>query len=134
MKTNKIKHNRTLSKKQIAAMPVIIGARNLNDGIKQAQIARSTFYKWIKDDEFKKAFNEQSKALIDIAMCRLRVAADEATNTLVDLLQCDNETVRHRAASTILDSLMKYLEFEHIEKKLNELEEQISATKSKKSN
>jgi hypothetical protein len=111
--------------KQLKSIPLILAARTIAEGCKAAKISRDTFYSWLKDLGFKAEFEAQRKAIIDIALHELKGLSGEAVKVLRELLKAENEGVRLRTATAIIENVMKSIEMEDINKRLDELERRI---------
>jgi len=42
-------NGQNLTRKQLRAIPIIISARTISEGVKQAGISKTIFYEWMKD-------------------------------------------------------------------------------------
>jgi hypothetical protein len=127
MGTDKNKQNSTLSEKQRKAIPVILAARTITEGCKNARISRDSFYLWLKEPDFKAEFERQRKDTINLALHELRALAGDAVEVLRKLLKAKQEGVRLRTAMGILDHIAKFLELEAIERRLEDLEMRMGA-------
>lgn len=62
----------------------------------QLQIAESTLYNWLKDDDFSKAYDDHVKMIMS-------KSSGKALNTMLSLLSAKSEMVRFNAAKDIMD-------------------------------
>nr|WP_277988643.1 phBC6A51 family helix-turn-helix protein [Enterococcus sp. MJM12] len=62
----------------------------------QLQIAESTLYNWLKDDDFSKAYDDHVKTIMS-------KSSGKALNTMLSLLSAKSEMVRFNAAKDIMD-------------------------------
>lgn len=116
---------KTLSKKQLDSIPILLTADSVIDGVKQIGIARSTFYNWLKIPEYIEELNFQKRELVRSAMIELKTSTTKAVQVLKKLLNSKNEMIRLRTATTILDFTKDFLEQEEIQQRLDKLEEKI---------
>ncbi len=114
-----------LTKNQLKAIPLILEAKSITEGVKKAGISKTTFYEWLKITEFKAEFTKQRQELIDLALHGLKTSTSEAVNVLRELLNASNESVRLRTAQTILENVLKSIEIENIENRIEELERKL---------
>ena len=114
-----------LTKKQIQAIPIVLEAHSITDGLKKARVAKSTFYAWLKDPVFKTEFIRQRQEVVEFALHELKVSAGEATQVMRELLKSKNENVRLRASMGILDHVSKFIELEKIEARVDALEREV---------
>ena len=110
---------------QLKAIPIILASKNITEGVKKAGIKRETYYQWIREPEFKAEFTRQRREVIDLALHDLKTSASEAVSVLRGLLKAEGESVRFRAAQAILDNVIKSIEIENIEKRLDVLERRV---------
>lgn len=107
---------------QRKAIPVILASKTITEGVKKAGIKRETFYQWIRDPEFKAVFTRQRQEIVDLALHELKTSTSEAVCVLRELLKAEGEGVRLRTAQTILDNVLKSIEIENLEMRVEELE------------
>jgi DNA-binding response OmpR family regulator len=111
-----------LTDKQQKAIPVILAARNITEGLSKANIARTTFYEWLKTPSFKAELIRQRKEIVDAAIHDLKVSAGDAVAVLRGLLSADEDGIKLRTALGILDYIGKFVELEELEHRITELE------------
>lgn len=116
-----------LTKNQLKAIPVILEAKSITEGVKKTGISKTTFYEWLKAPEFKAEFVRQRQELVDLALHELKTSASEAVSVLRGLLKADAESVRLRTAQAILENVLKSIELETLEKRVEELERSIKS-------
>lgn len=114
-----------LTKNQLKAIPLILEAKSITEGVKKAGISKTTFYEWLKTPEFKAEFVRQRQELIDLALHELKTSASEAVSVLRELLKAEGEGIRLRTAQAILENVLKSIELENIEKRIEELERNL---------
>jgi hypothetical protein len=130
---NKTEQNLTdlnVSQKQLRAIPLILGAKTIEEGVKKAGISKTTFYKWQKSHEFKEEFMRHRREIVDFALHELKISTVDAVRVLKRLLKAKSEWIRLRTALGILDYVSKFIEQEDISRRLEELE--IEFEKEKK--
>lgn len=111
-----------LTKNQLKALPVILGAKNITAGVQKAGISKTTFYEWIKTPKFKAEFVRQRKDIIDLALHELKASTSDAVAVLRGLLNSKQENIRLRTALGMLDHISKFIELEELEQRIIELE------------
>lgn len=122
---SKDKTEPNLTKKQLVAIPVILEARSIREGVKKAGISKTTFYEWLKEPLFKAEFIRQSKEIVDLALHELKVSTSEAVSVLRELLGAEAEGVRLRTALGILDYIAKFTHLEELEERISQLERKV---------
>ena len=58
---------RTLTRKQINAIPLMLGARSIEEGCRDAGISRQTFYRWLREPVFRLQWEIVGRELTDSA-------------------------------------------------------------------
>ncbi len=119
------KTGQNLTRRQLKAIPIILQARSISEGVEKAAISKTTFYEWIKTPAFKADFERQRQEIIDAALHELKLTAGEAVRVLRELLKAKGEGIRLRTATAILDNIGKFIELENIEKRLSEIERTV---------
>lgn len=126
---NESGQNLTLSEKQLKAIPLILGATSITEGVKSARISKTTFYEWLKDPLFKSEYDRQRKESITLALDELKGLTGEAVKVLRALLKSKKEGVKLRTATAILDHVGRFIEFGEIEDRLTAIERRLSDEK-----
>lgn len=114
-----------LTKRQVRAIPLILEARSITEGVDKAGISKTTFYIWMKEPVFRAEFIRQRQEVVDNALHELKLAASEAVTVLRELLKAEGEGVRLRTAQTIIENVLKSIEIENIESRISELEKNL---------
>lgn len=120
--------NRTLQEltpKQKKMIAIILEAPSISEGCRKARVSRQWFYESMKDDTFRAEFIRQRQAVVDEALHALKTATGEAINVLRELLKAEGESVRLKTAQTIVENVLKSVEIERLEKRVEELERNI---------
>lgn len=115
------KTEQELTRNQLKAMPIILEAKNITQGVKKAGISRNTFYLWLKIPEFRTEFLRREQEIVDLAAHELKAAASEAVIVMRDLLKAKNDGIRLRTAVELIKyvfSKRKIDEVDHTEKQM----------------
>lgn len=118
-------NGQNLTKNQLKVIPLILETKSITEGVKKAGISKTTFYEWLKAPVFKAEFVRQRQELVDLALHELKTSASEAVKVLRELLKAEGEGVRLRTAQAILENVLKSIELENIEKRLETLERSL---------
>jgi len=105
-----------------------MSCKTISNGVALAGISRATFYKWLQEPTFKREFEKQRKAAVDLALHELKTGTEEAVHVLRKLLKAKSEGIRLRASISIIDSVAKFIELEEIENRVSLLEENYGKT------
>ncbi len=114
-----------LTTKQATAIPVLLVAPSYEKGCKSARISKTTFYKWMQDDDFVAEFNRQRGEIVEAAFGLLSQNMQKAVSTLVGLLDIGDCRVKRLAANNIISHFHKHKELNDLEERLQRIEEQI---------
>jgi len=63
-----------LTARQRRAIPLVLAARNIEEGCRVAKITPVTWYAWLKNEGFKGVVEEQREAVVSEALNRLKAA------------------------------------------------------------
>ena len=115
-----------LSRAQTRAIPVIVAARNVEDGCKALGIRRNCYYEWMKLPEFCQEIARLREELVNDAVSQLKATATKAVSTLSNLMDReDSPSVQRAAANDVLNHIVKFKEIQEFEKRLNEIEKTL---------
>ena len=116
-----------LAPRQKRAIPLVVAARNIEEGCRSAAISTQTWYTWMKDKGFKEEVDRQRELVISDALDRLKGSVRGAVEGLRTLLDAEEKNIRLRACAEVLDYFLKARELEDIERRLSKLEEAARA-------
>jgi len=114
-----------LSDKQLRVIPHLLAAPSIEEGCKQAKVAKATVYEWLKSESFRDELRRHREEIVTGALETLKANVTKATGTLVELLDSQNETIRHRTAKDIIEFTLRTTEDEGLEARIEALEERI---------
>jgi hypothetical protein len=116
----------SLSRKQMKVIPVIIAAKSVTEGVKQAGISKTLFYNWLKQESFKNEFISRQNDIIDAAFLEIKGLASLAVAKLGSLLESEKDTVRLKATTAVLEHISKMIEAEELTKRIEKLERRLN--------
>ena len=111
-----------LSRKQVEAIPYLVGARSLEEGCRKARVAKSTLYQWLKDEPFRKELARHREQITSEALERLKASITRAVDGLIELVGDKDKGIRFRAIEKVLDFFMKVKEADELEARLEKVE------------
>lgn len=115
-----------LSRVQTRAIPVIVAARNVEEGCKALGISRNCYYEWMKLPEFCQEIARLREELVNDAIAQLKANATKAASTLSNLMDReDSPSVQRAAANDVLNHIVKFKEIQEFEKRLNKIEKTL---------
>ncbi len=118
--------NGALTARQLRAIPFLLETPSVEEGCKRARLAKATFYGWLKEDSFREALQRHREEVIRGGLETLKANVSRATETLVRLLDCEKEAIQVRAAEDIIEFTQKALDFERIEKRVDDIERRLA--------
>ena len=124
MDTNGIKEQ--LSDKQLRVIPHLLAAPSIEEGCKQAKVARATVYEWLKNETFRNELRRHREEIVTGALETLKANVSKATEALVGLLGSENESIRHRAARDVIEFTQRAIENENLEERIENLERRLN--------
>jgi len=119
----KDKTTKFIRKKEIA-LSALISEPTIRSAAKVAGIGETTLWRWLKEKDFADAYRELKREAVDQAIARLQVASGKAVDTLVEVIEnVENPpSVRVNAAKTIIEMAVKAVEYDEIERRIEDLE------------
>ena len=114
-----------LTRKQIEAIPYLVGAKSLEEGCRKAKVAKTTLYQWLKNESFKTELERTRERVTREALDRLKAAITRAVEGLIHLAQDKNKSIRLRACEKVIDFFLKVKEADEIEGRLEKIEKII---------
>lgn len=94
---------KTLSHKQLQAIPHLISSKSASEAAERAGVNRKTIYRWLNDDTFRAAFEEERDAVAQYARSGMRSLMLNALSVQAERLESDDPRERARAAQAIMD-------------------------------
>ena len=119
-----------LTARQRRAMPLVLSARNIEEGCRAAGITTQTWYTWLRGEGFKDEVSWQRETIISEALDRLKAAVNEAVEGLTALMRVKEKNIRLRACERVLDSFLKTKELDEIETRLSTIERLVYEKRS----
>jgi hypothetical protein len=96
-----------LNRKQESAIAALLTAPTHAAAAAAAGVGEATLYRWLKLPEFRWAFRNARRRLVDDAVVRLQAATGRAVDALERNLTAGQPAVQVRAAVAVLDQLVK---------------------------
>lgn len=119
-----------LNNRQLLSIPRILSSSSVEEGCKKARVSRTTFYAWLKDDDFKTELKRQRDEMIQDALDRLKCAITKATTELIKLMDSSREDIKRLVCRDIIEYALKSIEIDDIEQRLDKVERIILERKS----
>ena len=107
-----------LTARQLKAIPIIVTSPTYSEACKKAKLNRTTFYKWLKNPEFKAELGRQRDEVAAEAFGVLSQGLTKAVETLVGLLDNKDDRLKRLAAKDIIGFIIRHKEIEDLDKRL----------------
>ena len=114
-----------LNERQLAALPYIAAGRTTTEGAELADISRTTLYRWIEDDDFRRELERLRDEAVELAHTELKGLMFKATLVLNLAMDDPNPFVRLKAAQIALSAHLKANELRGIERRLDRMEDAL---------
>lgn len=114
-----------LTNKQIKTAASFLTSSSIEEVCRRSNISKATFYKWIKEDNFKAYLEQKRKEMVKDALDKLKLAVEKAVSVLVELTSSAHESIRRLASRDIIEYVLKSIELEDIEQRLKKIEGMI---------
>jgi hypothetical protein len=118
-----------LKVKQRQLIPLIIKYGNIDKACRAANIDRTTYYKWLKEEEFCKELKAQQENLYNSSIVELKNLFIRAIETYGNLLESEDENIKFKTATAIIDNTVKLIEAKEIEERIELIEKNIEGRK-----
>lgn len=113
-----------VSKNQEKAITALLSESKLKDAANVAGISESTLWRWLKEEEFQKAYMQARRESVRHSVAQLQQTSGEAVGVLREVMMDKNSSASARvtAAKSVLELSIKAVEFEDLEMRLIEVE------------
>lgn len=118
-------NNGKLTVRQLKAIPFIVSSPTYTEGMQKAKVNRSTFYKWLKEPEFKAELDRQRDEVAAEAFGILSQSLTKAVETLVGLLNHKDDRLKRLTAKDIIKHFLKHKEVKELEERIAAIEQRL---------
>jgi hypothetical protein len=115
-----------LTNRQLKAMPFIVTSPTYTEGCEKAKIDRTTFYKWLKQPEFKIELERQRNEASAAAFDTLTQSLTKAVENLVGLINSKDERLKRLACKDVIEYILEHKAVEDLDKRLAEIEKLLA--------
>ena len=116
----------TLSSRQLAALPHIAASPTVAEAARSSGIGRTTLYRWLRDEEFRRSVDTLRSEAGDIAKAALQALMLRGIVVLSDAMDDPDAGIRLRAASTTLYNGLKANDLKDIQRRLEALDDALA--------
>jgi len=104
------------------AISQIVISSSIEEASQRGKVSRGTLYKWLKDKNFKIELKRQRDEIITGALEKLKGSITKAVEELIKLTGAQREEVRRLACNDIITHVLKSIELEDIDQRLDKVE------------
>ena len=123
MTQNDTEKTTSLTHRQLAALPHIAASNTLSQAARSASIGRATLYRWLQDDQFRRALDRLQSEAADFARSELQALMLKGILVLSHAMEDPNPDIRLRAARATLYLALKVKDIKDIERRLELIDE-----------
>ena len=111
-----------LSPRQILALPYLLGPGSASQRARNANISRTTLYRWLEDPDFREALERLRKEVLHVAEIEAQSMAQDAISVIFELMQSGRQRVRLDAALAALKLAQSARQTERLDRRVENLE------------
>jgi phage terminase small subunit len=115
-----------LTTRQRKAIPLIVSGHTYTEGCEKAKINKTTFYKWLKEPDFKAEFDRQRNEITDEAFAILSQNLTKAVETLTGLMDTQDNRLKRLVCNDIIEHILQHREIEEINNRLTAIEQRLA--------
>ena len=128
MASNGVNSEGNLSDRQLLTLPHLVNSKSVTEAAELSGVPLRTIQRWMNDEEFRAAYQEQRDAVALYARSGMRTLMLKALAVQVERLDSDDPKERARAAKEIMDYDAKTAPKYESQKLLNRLHSVIYST------
>ncbi|NLI00940.1 MAG: hypothetical protein GX446_15765 [Chthonomonadales bacterium] len=118
-----IGHGQKLTRKQESAIAALLTCPTVTAAATACGVSAPTLYRWLRDAEFRAAFEIARHTLVRDAIGTVQLSINEAVSALRRHLTCGQPAVECRAATALIDLAIRTVAITEIDQRLALLEE-----------
>ena len=104
------------------AISALLSTTSIANAAKKCKLSEPTLYRYLQNEEFKTAYRNARRDVVENAVGQIQKATNEAVDTLRRNLNCEQPSVEVRSAQIILDAANKGIEMLDILERVENLE------------
>ncbi|MEM6531682.1 MAG: hypothetical protein AAF654_03625 [Myxococcota bacterium] len=115
-------HGEKITLKQERVIAALLTAGSMREAAEEAKISPTTLSRWLKDEQFVRAYRAARRRIVEHALAELQAAAKEAVATLCRNMASGVPHVEVSAARAVLSNAMNAVELVDLQERLERLE------------
>ena len=112
-----------LTDRQLAALPYLVASPTQSDGARLAEIGRTTLYRWMADDDFRRELEDLRAQASERAYVELRGLMLKGVVTLAEAMEDPDAQIRLRAARAALHIGLKAVDLKDLQQRIDRLDD-----------
>lgn len=120
-------HGEKLTRKKEKAIKALLECETHTEAAKAAGIAEITLYRWMQEADFREAFRNAKRRVLDQSITKLQKATGKAIKALLAVVEDEKApaSARVSGAKVILETAVKAIEIEDLEARVEKLEQSV---------
>ena len=118
-----MEEKKALTLKQLKSIPVLLSEPSYEQARAKLGIGQTTLYRWLADENFKRALDQERNKVTNDALSRLKTSLSQAVETLFSIMtQSQSEQARRQASESMIRYAMKGYEIQNINERIERIE------------
>jgi DNA-binding MurR/RpiR family transcriptional regulator len=118
-----------LPAKKERAITALLSEPTLREAAARCGVNETTLWRWTQEDDFRRAYRETRRHLVEKAVGELQAACTEAVTALRRNLTCGHASAEIAAAKAIIEQAAKGLELADLAERVESLEALLAGQK-----
>ena len=114
------------SERQRSVLPFMAAFPNTREAAQAAGVSRSTIYRWMQDEVFRKEVERLRKASAQIAQLEIQGLMLQAVQVLSEALNHEDASIRLRAARSVLQYGIQLKDIQRLQSQVKDLHDALS--------
>lgn len=123
--------NERLSARHERAITALLTEQTHRDAAAKCGVSEATLRRWMQDDDFKAAYREARRQVVEHGVSVLQAACADAAKTLRRNLECGHAATEVSAAKAVLDQSVKGVELTDLQERVEQLEALLDAQRAR---
>jgi ribosomal protein S11 len=120
-------HGQKMSRKKEQAIAALLSQPSITRAAKKSGIGEKTLFRWLQLDEFRQAYKNARRQVVDQTIAQIQSVLAEAVQTLLNVMSdvTTPASAKVSAARALLDIGFKVVEIEDLESRIEKIEKNL---------
>jgi ribosomal protein S11 len=120
-------HGQKMSRKKEQAIAALLSQPSIARAAKKSGIGEKTLFRWLQLDEFRQAYKNARRQVVDQTIAQIQSVLAEAVQTLLNVMSdvTTPASAKVSAARALLDIGFKVVEIEDLESRIEKIEKNL---------